>query len=96
MPLFTRVSVYGLLMIATLASNIVTSQVHAVGEIVLGNSFMRFGNGGQGAPTYTVTESSILPTTGMFRQPFYRDTISNLWYKLTYASYPLNFAVGLG
>jgi filamentous hemagglutinin family protein len=58
-------------------------------NLVLDNGNLRFGNG---------TAASI-DSTGVLLQPWYYDDVTsgrNGWYKLTYSSYPLNFALGVG
>ena len=62
---------------------------------VFDNGKMRFGNGGQGQTTYTVSQNSINSDTGLFNQPFYKSADGN-WYKLTFSSFPLDLAVGSG
>ena len=53
---------------------------------VLANSNLRFGSG---------AETSI-NTWGLFQQPWYFSRIANSWYKLTFANYPLDTAIGMG
>ena len=62
---------------------------------VLDNGILRFGNGGTNSTTYTPSENSVNPDTGLFNQPFYKSA-DGKWYKLTYSSYPLDMAVGSG
>jgi hypothetical protein len=53
---------------------------------VFSNQNLRFGSG---------LENSI-NNAGLFVQPWYYSYISNTWYKLTFASYPLDTAIGTG
>jgi hypothetical protein len=53
---------------------------------VFANSNLRFGTG---------TENSV-NAKGLFQQPWYYSEISRVWYKLTYSSYPLDTAIGMG
>lgn len=53
---------------------------------VFSNPNLRFGTG---------SENSI-NNAGLFVQPWYYSYISNTWYKLTYANYPLDTAIGTG
>lgn len=62
---------------------------------VFDNGKMRFGNGGGGSTSYTVTQNSINSDTGLFNQPFYKSSDGN-WYQLTFSNYPLDLAVGSG
>ncbi|WP_052433645.1 two-partner secretion domain-containing protein [Sulfurospirillum arsenophilum] len=58
-------------------------------NLILDNGNLRFGNG---------TEASI-NDTGALLQPWYYDNVTNGrngWYKLTYSSYPLDYAIGIG
>lgn len=61
----------------------------SVKNLVFDNGFLRFGNG---------TEAS-LNSLGMLLQPWYFDNVSsgrNGWFPLTYSSYALDMAVGVG
>jgi hypothetical protein len=53
---------------------------------VFANARLRFGTG---------TQTSV-NAQGLFVQPWYYSQISNTWYKLTYQSYPLDTAIGVG
>jgi len=53
---------------------------------VFSNQFLRFGSG---------SENSV-NAQGLFVQPWYFSEISNAWYKLTFANYPLDTAIGTG
>jgi hypothetical protein len=53
---------------------------------VFANSYLRFGTG---------SENSV-NSQGLFVQPWYFSETSNVWYKLTFASYPLDTAIGTG
>jgi hypothetical protein len=53
---------------------------------VFANPSLRFGTG---------TETSV-NNWGLFVQPWYYSHIANTWYKLTFANYPLDTAVGTG
>ena len=53
---------------------------------VFSNSFLRFGSG---------METSV-NNWGLFQQPWYYSNISRTWFKLTYANYPLDTAIGTG
>lgn len=53
---------------------------------VFANARLRFGTG---------TQTSV-NAQGLFVQPWYYSQIANTWYKLTYANYPLDTAIGLG
>jgi hypothetical protein len=53
---------------------------------VFANANLRFGSG---------SESSI-NNHGLFTQPFYYSYLTNAWYKLTFANYPLDTAIGTG
>lgn len=73
--------------------SIVGNQAQTVGSTgcttpvcVFANSNLRFGTG---------AENSV-NAKGLFQQPWYYSEISNVWYKLTYSSYPLDTAIGMG
>ena len=53
---------------------------------VFANPNLRFGTG---------AENSI-NNWGLFQQPWYYSNLSNNWFKLTYANYPLDTAIGMG
>ena len=53
---------------------------------VFSNPYLRFGTGAQHS----------VNNWGLFVQPWYFSETSNQWYKLTYSSYPLDTAVGIG
>lgn len=53
---------------------------------VFANSNLRFGNGAQNS----------VNSQGLFEQPFYYSHIANAWYRLTYANFPLDTAIGTG
>lgn len=53
---------------------------------VFANSNLRFGNGAQNS----------VNSQGLFEQPFYYSHIANAWYKLTFANFPLDTAIGTG
>lgn len=53
---------------------------------VFANPNMRFGNGAQNS----------VNNQGLFEQPFYYSYIANQWYRLTFANYPLDTAIGTG
>jgi hypothetical protein len=53
---------------------------------VLSNPSLRFGTG---------AENSV-NAYGLFQQPWYYSSIGNAWYKLTFAGYPLDTAIGMG
>lgn len=53
---------------------------------VFSNSFLRFGSG---------AETSV-NAWGLFQQPWYYSNVSSAWFKLTYANYPLDTAIGTG
>ncbi|MCT4589718.1 MAG: hypothetical protein N4A71_17985, partial [Carboxylicivirga sp.] len=53
---------------------------------IINNDSLRFGNG---------AEQSI-NATGNVQQPFYYNSTSMLWRKLTYSSYPLDYSVAIG
>jgi len=53
---------------------------------VFANANLRFGSG---------SESSV-NNHGLFTQPFYYSYLTNAWYKLTFANYPLDTAIGTG
>jgi len=53
---------------------------------VFSNPYLRFGTG---------SENSV-NSQGLFVQPWYYSQTSNAWYKLTYNSYPLDTAIGMG
>ena len=58
-------------------------------NLVLDNGNLRFGTG---------TQASI-DSMGALLQPFYYDNVTtgrDGWYKLTYSSYPLDYAIGVG
>lgn len=60
-----------------------------VTNLVFDNGNLRFGNGTQAS----------LDLMGALLQPWYFDNVTsgrNGWYKLTYSSYPLDFAIGMG
>jgi len=66
--------------------DIVNSTGCTAPNCVFANPNLRFGTG---------TENSI-NTWGLFQQPWYYSRIANAWYKLTFANYPLDTAIGLG
>ena len=53
---------------------------------VFSNNNLRFGTGAQNS----------INNNGLFVQPWYYSYTSNSWYKLTYAGYPLDTAIGSG
>lgn len=53
---------------------------------VFDNGLLRFGTG---------SENSV-NTEGTLQQPFYYDTAADSWYQLTFSSYPLDAAIGVG
>jgi hypothetical protein len=53
---------------------------------VLANSRLRFGTG---------SENSV-NAAGLFQQPWYYSQITSAWYKLTFANFPLDTAIGTG
>jgi hypothetical protein len=66
------------------AGNLIAPE-HARAQTVLNNGRLRFGNG---------TENSV-NTTGNLQQPFYYNSVMEIWRKLTYSSYPLDNAFGI-
>jgi hypothetical protein len=71
----------------------VAAAVDAVGSTgctapscVLSNPSLRFGTG---------AENSV-NAYGLFQQPWYYSSLGNAWYKLTFAGYPLDTAIGMG
>ena len=58
----------------------------ASGPEVIDNTAIRFGNG---------TESSV-DSYGLLKQPFYYSAADDRYYKLTYSTYPLDLAIGIG
>lgn len=56
------------------------------GQMVFDNVALRFGNG---------NEHSV-NARGLFQQPFYRSPVDSEYYKLTFSTYPLDMAVGIG
>jgi filamentous hemagglutinin family protein len=52
----------------------------------LNNGYLRFGNGIQ----------SSVNSLGLLLQPYYYDSVSKTWYKLTYQNNPLNTNIGVG
>jgi serine protease len=58
----------------------------AAGPYPLNNLKLRFGTG---------SENSV-NAKGLLQQPFYKSSVDNNYYKLTYSSYPLDFAIGSG
>jgi len=69
---------------------------NAAGEIIYDNGKRRFGNGWHQSATYSITESSIDPSTWNFKQPFYYDTTLSQWFKLTYSNYDLDASIWAG
>lgn len=53
---------------------------------VFANANLRFGSGSQ----------SSVNNQGLFTQPFYYSYLTNAWYQLTFANYPLDTAIGTG
>ena len=53
---------------------------------VFANPYLRFGTG---------SETSV-NSVGLFQQPWYYSQISSAWYRLTFANYPLDTAIGTG
>jgi len=72
--------------LANLALDAVGSTGCTAPACVFANPSLRFGTG---------TETSV-NNWGLFVQPWYYSHIANTWYKLTFANYPLDTAVGTG
>ncbi|MFA0413341.1 choice-of-anchor U domain-containing protein [Vibrio renipiscarius] len=68
-------------------SSLFTFSSHAIyAAEILDSGQIRFGNGSQDS----------VNNNGNLQQPFYFDETANQWYRLTYSSYPLDSAIGLG
>ena len=64
---------------------------------IFDNGSLRFGNAygtGITESSFSETENSV-NEYGNLRQPFYFDQSNNVWYKLTYSNYALNFALAI-
>ena len=68
------------------AQDTVGSSGCTASSCVFANSYLKFGTG---------TETSV-NNWGLFQQPWYFSRITSAWYKLTYAGYPLDTAIGTG
>ena len=73
-------------LIGTVAQDVVGSFGCTMPICVLSNSYLRFGTG---------AETSV-NAWGLFQQPWYYSSIGSAWYKLTFNTYPLDTAIGLG
>ena len=73
-------------LVAVSSQDVVGSRGCNTSTCVFSNSFLRFGSG---------AETSV-NNWGLFQQPWYYSNISSSWFKLTYANYPLDTAIGTG
>ena len=77
----------GIVGLATVGSqDAVGSTGCSASSCVFSNPSLRFGTG---------AENSV-NTHGLFQQPWYFSQAANTWYKLTFANYPLDTAIGMG
>jgi len=76
----------GLLSMIKNTAQTVGSRGCTTAACVFANPYLRFGTG---------SENSVNPQ-GLFVQPWYFSETSNIWYKLTFNSYPLDTAIGVG
>jgi ankyrin repeat protein len=61
----------------------------------LGNEKIRFGQDGHSLNSFSILEDSV-DNRGLLKQPFYYDTDTNKWYKLSYSNYTMDMSIGVG